>query len=204
MKSEFAARAERLKSAEAEKAQQSQEREQRMAQFNKACDELRDVWRPRLEEFAKQFGESVKITPTVSPAAREAKVLFNTDLANVNLTLSVTASADIAKLVLDYDLRIIPMFFEYERTSRLEVPLNKIDRDAVGRWLDDRLVSCVKAYLSIQDNQYYLKRAMVEDPITKAKFLPDNAAATLQHDGRTHYFSSSDSLREFKMKHQIA
>ncbi len=112
-------------------------------------------------------------------------------------------SFDWTRIVLDSDLLIVPIFFEYERNARLEMPFDKIDKDAVAKWFDDRLVACVKAYLSMQDNQLYIQRAMVEDPITKAKFLPEESKAKLDYQGRTLYFSSEDSLRQYKEKLQI-
>lgn len=84
------------------------------------------------------------------------------------------------------------------------MPLDQIDREAVGAWVDDQLVSCVSTYLSILDNEFYMKRAMVEDPITKARFLKADAAAELEHNGRKVYFTSEDSLGQYKQKHQIA
>jgi YHS domain-containing protein len=140
----------------------------------------------------------------MTPSQREGKVTFMTDMANVTMTISVSASPDVTKLVLDYDLLIVPMFFEYQRHARLEMPLDKVDRDAVGKWVDDQLVACVKAYLMMQENQYYIQRAMVEDPITKARFLPQDAAGKLEHGGHTQYFASNESFEQYKKKHQIA
>jgi hypothetical protein len=162
IKAEFDSRAQRQQAAEQEQSKAASDREAGLAQFGKVCEDLKGVWRPRLEEFAKQFGEKVKVTPNLSPTQREAKLNFLTDLANVTLTFTVAPSPDAKKLVLDYDLLIIPIYFDYERHARLELPMDKVDRDAVGKWVDDRLISCLKAYLSIQDNQYYLKRAKSE------------------------------------------
>lgn len=130
-----------------------------MAEFREACQKLHAVVQPRIEDFAKAFGEQVKITPTVTPAERSATVVFMTELANVTLTVRMAPDPDVRKLVLEYDLLIFPMYFEYDRHARLEMPLDKIDRDAVARWLDDRIMSCVKAYLSMHDNEHYLRNA---------------------------------------------
>jgi YHS domain-containing protein len=203
IQAEFDSRAKRQKAEEQTRAQSQQEREKRLAQFNKVCDELKAIWRPRLEEFAKQFGDQVKLTPRVEPEQRQATMDFKTDLANVTLVLSAWPDTEVTKIVLDYALRIIPMFFDYERSAKLEMPLDKVDPAAVGKWVDDRLVACVKAYLSVQDNAYYQQRATVEDPITKRQFLRENAEAKLEHGGRTVYFSSQDSLKQYKLKHLI-
>jgi YHS domain-containing protein len=204
IKAEFDARTQRRQAGEQEQAKQTQEREKRLAQFTKLCEDLQGVWRPRIEEFARQFGDKIKVTPTVTPSQREAKVSFLTNLANITLTLTASAGADVTKLVLDYDLLIIPVFFEYERHARLEVPLDKVDREAIGKWIDDRLIACVKAYLSVQDNEYYMKRAMVQDPITKAMLLPEDAKAKFEHAGKTYYFTSEESFRKFKEDHPAA
>jgi YHS domain-containing protein len=203
IKAEFEARTQRQKTAEQDRAKESEQREKRLAQFSRTCDDLKAVWGPRFDEFAKQFGEKIKVTPTVTPSQREANVQFMTDLANVTLKLTVAPSPDATKLVLSYDLLIIPIYFDYERNARMETPLDKVDKAAVGKWIDDRLVSCVKAYLTIQDNEHYVKRALVEDPITKARFLKEDAKATFEHEGRTVYFSSPDSVQKYKDRHQI-
>ncbi len=204
IKAEFDARAQRAEQAEQTRHKEADEREQRLAQFARVCDDLRAVWRPRLEEFAKQFGEHIKVTPSVTPSQREAKMEFLTDLAGITLRLTASANSDVTGLVLDYDLLIVPMYFEYERHARLEMPLDRINHDAIGAWIDDCLISCVKAYLSVQDNELYLRRAMVEDPITHARFLRADAAATLEHKGQTRYFASEENLRQYKEMHQIA
>jgi YHS domain-containing protein len=122
----------------------------------------------------------------------------------MTLTLTASPNADVTRLVLDYELLVIPMLFEYQRHARLEMPLDAVDSDAVGAWLDDQLVSCVGTYLSMLDNEFYIRRAMVEDPITKARFLKADAAAEFEHNGHTVYFASEESLRQYKQKHQIA
>lgn len=203
MKAEFDLRAQRQKANDAQRAKETQEREKRLERFSRVCDELKPIWRTRLEEFAQQFGDKVRVTPMISPARREAVVVFLTDLATVTLRLSVSTSEDVSKLVLDYELLIIPVFFDYEKHSRLEMPLDNIDQNAVGKWIDDQLISCVRSYFGLRDNEHYVRRAMVEDPITKARFLREDAAETLEHDGHTLYFSSADSLNQYRKKLQL-
>ena len=66
IKAEFDARAAKRQETEQAHAKQSEQREKRLEQFTKICDDLKAIWKPRFEEFAKQFGERVKITPTVT------------------------------------------------------------------------------------------------------------------------------------------
>jgi YHS domain-containing protein len=203
IKAEFDARAARVRQSEEDRARREQEGEERLRRFETLCEELKAVWRPRLDVFAKQFGDQIKVIPAITPSRREAKVVFLTDLANMTLTLSASASPDLTKLLLNYDLLIVPTFIQYDRHAMLEMPLDKIDREALGKWIDDQLMACVKVYLSMQDNQQYLTWSMVRDPITNAPMLRQDAAAMIEHKGQKVYFSSEDSLRQYKERHQI-
>ena len=204
IKAEFEARSERLRTAQDERLQHIQQREEKIERFNRACDDLKDIWLPRFEEFAKQFGDKINIRPVVQPSQREARVSFLTDLANMTLTLTASVNPDADLFALDYDLLIIPMFLEYDRHARLELPLARVDRTVVGRWIDDQLISCVKTYLSMQDNEMYIKRASVEDPVSGVRFLKSDAAATFEHHGRVLHFETEQTLRQYKQKHQLA
>jgi hypothetical protein len=159
IKAEFDARAQRIRQSDEARAKEAQAREVRMAKFSQVCESLHSLVQPRIETFARAFGEQVKITPTITPAERSATVVFMTDLANITLGFRMAPDPDVTKMVLEYDLLILPMYFEYDRHSRLEMSLDKIDRDAVAGWLDDRIIACVKAYLSIHDNEFYVRRA---------------------------------------------
>lgn len=107
IKAEFDLRVQRLKAAEQRHATEARDHDVRLARFGMVCDDLRAVWRPRLEEFARQFGDKIKVSPVIEPSRREAKVQFLTDLANMTLTLTASPNADITKLVLDYELLVI-------------------------------------------------------------------------------------------------
>lgn len=203
IKAEFDAQGKRESAEKQAKAQAEKDREGRLTKFAALCEELKAVWRPRLEEFARQFGDKIKVTPKVDPASREARIDFMTDLANVTLKFTVAPDPEVKKVVLDYDLLIVPIFFDYERHSKFETPMDKPDRDAMGKWIDDRLVGCVKAYLSMRENEHYLKRANVEDPITLQRFPKEDAKAKFEHGGRMYYFASEQTLKEFKVRHSI-
>ena len=204
IKAEFDARSARQQKAAEDRTRQAKEHEQRMAQFVQTCEDLKALWSPKLDAFAKQFGNSIKVTPNITPSLREAKIAFMTDLANMTMTISVSTDPDITRLVFDYDLLIIPTFMDYDRHARFEMPLDAVDKAALSKWIDDQLIACVKAYLAMQDNEHYLRWSMVEDPISKTKLLRTDAFATIEHKGQKHYFVSAESLRMFKERHQIA
>ena len=97
-----------------------------------------------------------------------------------------------------YDLEIIPILMKFDSHDEVEFPLDAVDTTALGTWFDDRIVSFVKSYLAIHENQYYLKDQMVEDPIAKVKFPKFAAGATLQVKGKTVYFINEATRRKFE------
>ena len=174
------------------------DRQQRLEQFEQILEGLREVWRPRLEALAKKFGERVAVQPHVEPGRRSASFAFQSELARIDLRFAVAPDPDVRKVVFSYDLEIIPILMKFDSHDEIEYPLDAVDKAALGKWFDDRIVSFVKTYLSLQENQFYLKPHMVEDPIAKVKFPKFAAGATLEVNGKTLYFIDESTLQEYQ------
>ena len=71
---EFSAVAERTKKYQVEQMHGHLERQKRMERLAQAFEELREVWRPRLEFLQKKFGDRVKATPRIVPATARGDV----------------------------------------------------------------------------------------------------------------------------------
>ena len=56
----------------------------------------------------------------------------------------------------------------------------------------------------MQQNEYYLKDHMVEDPIAGVKFPKFAAAATLERGGKTYYFIGEKTRGEFEKQGETA
>jgi YHS domain-containing protein len=171
-----------------------------LEKFSQILEQHRDIWRPRLEALAKKFGERVDVQPHIEPGRRSATFEFKSELARIKLRFGVSPDAEVRNLVFTYDLEIIPILMKFDSHDEFEVPLEAVDEAALGKWMDDRIVSFVQTYLSLHENQYYLKDHMVEDPIAKVKFPKFAAGATLDVDGKTVYFLDEATLREFQQK----
>jgi YHS domain-containing protein len=184
--------------------EQYQERRARLEQFEKLLEGLRDVWRPRLEALAEKFGKRVQVHPVVKPERREANFVFESNLAQIRLRFSVRPDTDVRNVVLSYDLDILPILMKYESHSELEQPLDAIDKSKLAGWIDDRIVGFVRTYLSLHENEYYLKDHMVEDPVAKVRFPKYAAGATLELKGKTIYFLSEETRQEFEQKQSKA
>lgn len=185
---------------QAAETQKYQDWQQRLDRLGGVFDSLRDVWKPRLEVLIQKFGDKVSATPKLTPSTRNVELEFDSDVARINLRFQATTDQELTKLILNYDLQIIPILMQFDSHAELEMPIDKIDRDAVGRWIDDRIMSFVKTYVSLHENPYYLRDQMVTDPVSGTQFPKFAAGAKFERDGKTHYFISEATMREFQSK----
>jgi hypothetical protein len=194
----------KIKKYQTEKREEFEGRQQRLEQFSQLCEKLSEVWRPRLEAFAERFRDRVQVSPTVSKNRRSATLSMHSPLAKIELTFTAMTDEDVRHLVLDYQLSILPILMRFEKDRQLELPLDQVDPQVVGDWIDDRLVDAVRAILSLHQNEYYLKGHLVRDPIANIEFPKYAAAATLDWNGKTQYFISDTTRDEFAKANQIA
>jgi YHS domain-containing protein/ATP-dependent Lon protease len=180
-----------------------EEREVRLAQFQKTCEGLREIWQPRLEALSQKFGERVQVTPQISKTLREATFDFDSNIAHIRLKFTASTDDDVRKLVLDYQLEILPILMKFEPHQQIEFPLEAIPAEAVAHWIDDRIVDFVRTFLSLHQNEYYLKDHLVVDPIAGVRFPKFAAASTLDWEGKKYYFIGDKTRQEFARKHGI-
>jgi YHS domain-containing protein len=195
---EFSALEEKIKRAQGEKLQEHQERQNRLTTFKRELDSLPEVWGPRLDALLERFGEYAKAAPRLESTSRAVTIDFETELARIRLRLSATTDHDVRNLILAYDLEILPALMQFDSHQQGQWPIDAIDRRAVGDWVDDRIVSFVKTYLSLHENEYYLKEHMVRDPVAGVRFPKYAAAATVDVGGKTYYFIGDETRREFE------
>lgn len=195
---QFNSSQEKLKSFRAEQTQQHVERGERLEKLGPILDQLTSVWRPRMEALLKKFGDRAKVTPTITPSRRSAQFKMDNELARVDLRFTAFTDQEVRNVVFTYDLEILPILMKFDSHSEISFPIDKIDREALAQWFDDRIVSFVQTYLSIQENEYYLKGHLVEDPIAKIQFPKFAAGATLEQNGKTLYFIDERTRDEYK------
>ena len=195
---EFAQSRDKLDNLRHEKVREHQERQDRLARFEKICESLTEVWKPRLETLKKRFGEKVQVEPHTAAGRRQATFSFHSNLARINLAFTATTDPDVRNLILEYSLEILPVLMSYPGQARLEQPFDRVDPKAIGTWIDDRIVDFVKTYLSLHENEYYLKSHMVEDPVARVRFPKFAAASTLERGGKILYFIANETREEFE------
>jgi hypothetical protein len=154
---QFTAAAQRAESVQLQAAREQQDREARLAQFDAAVGLFCDIWRPRLELLRERFAELVKVDPVIRPHSREATFSFASPQYKIELKFSAGHDHEIRNLVLEYDLQIIPVLIKFDSHSRLVQPLDKIDEQAVAKWLDDRILVFVNTYVTLQGDSFFLE-----------------------------------------------
>jgi hypothetical protein len=197
---EIAAAFERVEQLKTQKVEDFQGRQDRLETLDKTLEDLREIWRPRLDALAKKFGERVKVQPQVQPSRRSATFKFKSELASVDLRFAVAPDPDVRNVIFTSDLQILPILMKFDSHDEISFPLGAIDKTTLGKWFDDRIVDFVRTYLSLHENQYYLKGHLVEDPIAKVQFPKYAAGATLEAGGKTVYFIDESTLREYQQK----
>lgn len=200
---EFAAVEQKVKKFQVAQVEEHQQRQQRLEQLSKVFEQMRELWKPRLEMLVKKFGSQVKVTPRIVQTTREATFDFESRLARVRLKFSAFTDRDVKKLILAYDLEIIPVLMRFNPHAEIEFPLGAIDPEAATKWLDDRLVEFVQTYFAMGENEIYLKDQMVEDPIAHVSFPKQAAATMLTWQGQTFYFIGNETRQEFEKQNSI-
>jgi YHS domain-containing protein len=84
-----------------------------------------------------------------------------------------------------------------------ESHLESFDMHTAADWLDDRIVDFVGTYLSLHENEYYLKEHMVEDAVAGVRFPRYAAATSLEWGGKKYYFIGEETRREFEASHEL-
>jgi hypothetical protein len=199
---EFSSAAERDKELLSGKEQDAKQRQDRLEQLGKVFDELREVWKPRLELLVREFGNRVNATVHVVPAMRDATFYFQSSVAHVKLRFTALTDRDFQRLILSYLVEITPAIIHYRPYAQVEFPLNAVDKALAAKWIDDRIVDFVQTYLSLGEPELFPKDQMVEDPVARIRFPKFAAAATLERKGEKLYFISEETRRNFEAEQQ--
>jgi YHS domain-containing protein len=201
---EFSAVEDKVKKAQGQQLGEHKQRQARLQQLGKVFDQLQTISRPRLELLLKKFGDRIQAKPRIVPSAREVTLDFQSRIARVRLKFAGFTDRDVQKVILTYDLDIIPIHMRFNPHAEIEFPLNAVDMEAATKWMDDRIIEFLQTYFSMGENEIYLKDEMVEDPIAHVRFPKFAAAASLEWQGQKFYFIGEETRREFAEKNKIA
>jgi len=180
------------------------EREKLLEQYLVVQAKIAEVTKPRLEAFIKRCGERVSVTPSKTETRRSARLEFRSPKAYITLSFSSAPDRDLKNVVVDCDLKIVPVLWKFDSHSEFSTPISNPDCAALAKWLDDRIVGFVELYIHIHEGELYDKAQYVEDPIAKVKFPKFAAGDTLDHGGQTYFFIDDTTKAEFAKQKGIA
>jgi YHS domain-containing protein len=178
----------------------TEQRQDRLEQLNKVFDELREIWKPRLELLVREFEDRVKAVAHFVPSMRHATFYFQSSFAHVQLRFTASTDRDVQRVILSYLLEITPEAIHYKSYDKVEFPLNAVDKAAAARWFDDRIMDFVQTYLSLGEPELCPADQMVEDPVSRVRFPNYAAAASLVRNGKKFYFMSEETRHQFEAK----
>jgi hypothetical protein len=193
----FTAVKDKLKTRQQQELKHYQERQKLLQEYEKVQAQIVAIAKPRLESLAKRAGERVAVTPSVSESRRAARFEFKSARAYITLTVAVAPDQEIKNAAVEFDLRIVPVLWKFERHSAFSTPVASPDLPGLTRWLDDRIVAFAELYMHIHESEIYDKAEYVEDPIAKVSFPKFAAGATIDHGGQTYFFIDDSTRAEF-------
>jgi len=142
-----------------------EELKQRLARFDELVEHFCQQWRPRLQALVQQFSNLVQVNPVIQPHSRESTFSFASDKYKVELKFSVGPDQHVRNMILDYDLSIIPALMKYVSHKRLELPLDQINEQQIGEWLDERIIEFVETYVALQGDDFFLEHMRQPDSV---------------------------------------
>lgn len=172
--------------------------------FVPAAKKVVELIRPRLQVLVERFKDRVNVKPVVTEHLREVELKFDSPVAQIDLTFSLTHDMEVKNLFLDRRLHILPILMKFDERSSLTMPLDKIDEGKIVEWFDDRVVNFVQIMKELHQNNYYLKGHLVTDPIAGVQMPKYAAKTTLEADGTIYYFISDETRREFEKQRATA
>jgi len=179
---------------------------ERFQEFLPIADRITAMAREKLERLRERLAFEVRPSHTQTDRfyARSVTLEVKSELAGmIKLGFRLGHDRDVTRVMLDYQLEIVPVFFRFIPHEHLDMPLEAYDEAAVSRWLDDRIVDFANAYLEMNLTKQYQESMLVSDTVAGITFPKNFAASTLEHGGTTYYFVSGESRQEFEKQHGL-
>jgi YHS domain-containing protein len=196
----------RVKAFQPETERAHREVRERFQKFIPIAEQITAMAREKLERLRERL--KFDVTPAHAQTdrfyVRSVRIDAKSELASViKLSFGLTHDSDMSQILLDYDFEIIAVFFRFDPHARLEIPLEAYDEAAVAGWLDDRLVDFTNAYMKLYLTKQYQERVPVPDTVAGISFPTYYAASMLEREGKTYYFISDETRREFEKQHGL-
>lgn len=182
----------------------------RHEKFQEVGKRLAEALKPRIAAFAEMFTKS-GIQQEMGrllggPSGKEVGGGFVTFLfphskqcpATIKLRFDVRHDSTIENLIIEYNLEILPIFLPFEKHDELVVPIDAIEEGQIIEWFDGKLITFARTFLDVHFTTEYQRDNMTQDPVMGVTFPKAFAAGRKEVNGRTVFFYTDDSVREFE------
>jgi YHS domain-containing protein len=169
--------------------------------------------RQKFEAIANRLSREV-ICPRVRIVAKffsNAKPLFEDSMdrctcifgycerfpASSRVTFTLEHDVRYEKVYLCYEASMSPSFIKLNEHDKATMPLDKVDDQKIGQWVQDRLVEFLDDYLRIDRGLDDFEDETATDPVCGMRLSRNHAAAIATYIGREYFFCSQDCHDRF-------
>jgi YHS domain-containing protein len=153
---------------------------------------LISVVTPRMEELCRHF-DNAKIKdcdPTKDFGCAATFSHTQRYPATATLRFAISPADDYKRLEVRYEVDILPILMEYDRTDAQGFPIDGLSETEVAAWVEKKLHYFLDTYLKIKTHPLYQKDNFVVDPVCGMRIPFFEVAATVERRNRTVYFCS--------------
>jgi YHS domain-containing protein len=198
---------ERLKATNERKQLQDNHLQQLMLEFERRHQEfttiadrvMQTIIRPRMEKLPHYFDNAL-IDEADFSGKHHCTCRFDRTSrfpATAKLELAISRDGQCETVLLLYNLDILPVFFHFDGSDQLTMPLEQCNEEKISEWVDQKIVDFVDTYLRLETVDQYQSDNLVHDPVCGMTVNKAFAAAKMDHRGKTYYFCLGDCRKKF-------
>lgn len=171
--------------------------EQRERLSTIAQRKIETVILPRMEELARHFDNAeVEVLHTDADYNCICEFAHIPRFpATVRLGIALLPGNN-ESLTARYDLNILPVLMEYNRSSEENFPFDG-DEQVLADWVEDRILEFIDTYLRLETDPLYQKDNTVIDIVCGMRIPSTSAPSTVERHGRIFYFCSEHCKEAF-------
>jgi len=118
--------------------------------------------------------------------------------APMELSFHVDHDGAIENVVMEYRLKILPIFIKFDSQDQLVIPIDQPYEKALVAWIDDKLVEFTRVYFEVYFHDEYQKKNLEMDPVMNVRFPRAFAVGKKEYLKRTYYFYTLESLEKWE------
>jgi YHS domain-containing protein len=208
LRGEVEAGRERVETMQTQAVEQYQRMQANYVKFLDISQRIRDALRPLVEALSEALPDAKPVVTQrdFGAAGRVFHGVFVTIAiprsdrcpANIQLRFGLEAGVAVDHLILFYDVEIVPIFVEFERHDKIELPLDPSSVETAVEWFKRKACAFTKTYVSLFFNPYYQKGSEVPDVVFGRTFPRVFAKGQIEHRGITYYFLTEESQKAFE------